>query len=778
RIMQQQQQPPPPLPLPRPHQPHHHHHHHQPMAQAQLPLMNPQALPQQMIHHQPTSNFCPCTHSGGGGNRLARNLNRTVASSSTSATAAAGDGNQAAAASSTTAAAVDAESTSDSTDSSADAATAETVRFVDENKAERMAKAFRSLYETKQFADVDISVGQVNFAAHKNILAMSSPFFMAMFSHSLRESVSNQVTLSDMEPATFELVLSYIYTGSVNLSLDSVQCLLSAANLLQLPSLKAACAEYMRRHVTKANCLPVYFFARLHDCHALAQLARTVIGSSFQEICSQDEFLSLPADRLAEIIRDDFLCVQSEEAVFEACLAWLARDPQARLSQAYDIMKYVRFACMSCYYLCDRVECEPMLQADSKVQELLRLARYHHMLPNRQAELDLNSTPRCGMSYVRGYLIVANPYSEDKTRKFNSVELLLPSVAGGVAGGDGYCHLQHQQPPQYHLVRIAKLPLSLYMPGVVVTGSNQLLLAGGTQKKISVRGSVTCDGVSNQLHSAQTDVSNSWTWQSLARMALPRTQFLFVLVDQAVYAVGGFTGQEVTDQVEKFCLQSLVWRPVAPLPQPLRCATGHAYRGRLYTFGGENARGEIVNVCYRYDPQSDSWSQLTSMQTPRALAGCAVHRDRLYVIGGNTAPSERWRKEILPEFCTDSVETFNPDSGAWEAGPSLPNLLCGAGVAKLSGCLRVIGGEDDKSWMAGECRLTDNRWEEAQLFHAAIMSTFGCAVASVSKELLKKCAPCGAGGAAGHKCPCYDPMMMPADEAAFSPREQSPRPAI
>uniref|UniRef100_A0A1I8JNC0 Uncharacterized protein n=1 Tax=Macrostomum lignano TaxID=282301 RepID=A0A1I8JNC0_9PLAT len=60
------------------------------MAQAQLPLMNPQALPQQMIHHQPTSNFCPLHDSGGGGNRLARNLNRTVALSSTSATAGGG----------------------------------------------------------------------------------------------------------------------------------------------------------------------------------------------------------------------------------------------------------------------------------------------------------------------------------------------------------------------------------------------------------------------------------------------------------------------------------------------------------------------------------------------------------------------------------------------------------------------------------------------------------------------------------------------------------------
>uniref|UniRef100_A0A1I8FBX3 Uncharacterized protein n=1 Tax=Macrostomum lignano TaxID=282301 RepID=A0A1I8FBX3_9PLAT len=270
--------------------------------------------------------------------------------------------------------------------------------------------------------------------------------------------------------------------------------------------------------------------------------------------------------------------------------------------------------------------------------------------------------------------------------------------------------------------------------------SNQLLLAGGIQKKISVRGSVTATGVSNQLHSRRQTSRTLGPGSPWPRMALPRTQFLIRSGRSGRGTRLAASRRQEESRIrsgEKFCLQSLVlalrWR---------RCLSrsgappGHAYRGRLYTLRrGRNARGEIVNVCYRLRPPSrtaGSGARL-SMQTPRALAGCrAVHRDRLYVIGGNTAPSERWRKA---DPCRSSAQTgareiFDPDSAApaWEAGPSLPNLLCGAGVGKLSGCLRVIGGEDDKSWMAGECRglttTTDNLGRKAQTAStAAIMST-------------------------------------------------------
>ena len=89
-----------------------------------------------------------------------------------------------------------------------------------------------------------------------------------------------------------------------------------------------------------------------------------------------------------------------------------------------------------------------MLRQDSDVSETLDRIRYHHMLRNRQSEVDLNLMPRRGMAYERGVMIVSNPYTEDAMKKYNSMEMLMPRTG--------------------EVVHICKLPQSLYTPGKLV----------------------------------------------------------------------------------------------------------------------------------------------------------------------------------------------------------------------------------------------------------------------------------------------------------------------
>ena len=60
-------------------------------------------------------------------------------------------------------------------------------------------------------------------------------------------------------------------------------------------------------------------------------------------------------------------------------------------------------------------------------------------------KFDLNEVPRSGMKYERGIVVLANPYSEDTGRKFNSVEVVFPRT-----GTVKY---------------LCKLPHSVFMPG-------------------------------------------------------------------------------------------------------------------------------------------------------------------------------------------------------------------------------------------------------------------------------------------------------------------------
>lgn len=592
--------------------------------------------------------------------------------------------------------------------------------FIDSHRPASVLKGLCRLYENRELIDVTLTCGSREFKCHKSILAVSSPYFMAMFSHDMLERRSNSVKLKDIDADTLERILEYIYSGEIHLTEGNVQNILSTSNIFQLDKLKYGCESFMMKHITKTNCIEVYFFAKAHACTDLAKKSREMICTFFTDLCSLDEFLVLPTENLIEIIRDDELNVENEEEVYIACLSWLNYDLEERQDSIAKLMSNVRFALISPYYFCDHIETNPLLNSSPEVNIILQTVRNCHMLSNRMPELDLNYMTRKGMNRVHGVLVLANPYSEENHKKYNSMEMLLPNCG--------------QQ-----LIHVCRLPQSLYMPGCAVTGQNQIYVAGGMIRKLNYRGSMQGDEVSNMLYQYNCSTKS---WEIKTKLRHARAQFTFTVVDGNIYAVGGGSGGEMLSSVERYDPSSNQWSCVSPLPQPLRCAGSVSFKGRLYIFGGENAHHKIVSTVYRYDPAADSWSTLPSMLKPRALAGCVVYKDQIYVIGGNTATTDKWKREFLPEHCTNSVEIYDPADNSWMLGPDLPHALCGAGVVKYRNTVVVVGGEDDKSWMAGICSLIvdadkNHRWSEGEPL-PTVMSTFGCMVATLPKDLLSQ----------------------------------------
>ena len=76
-----------------------------------------------------------------------------------------------------------------------------------------LLKNLHEQVESEVFCDVEISVGQNSFRAHKAVLCASSSYFMAMFSGGLRESSLDKVTIHQVNPGIFQNLLDFIYTG-------------------------------------------------------------------------------------------------------------------------------------------------------------------------------------------------------------------------------------------------------------------------------------------------------------------------------------------------------------------------------------------------------------------------------------------------------------------------------------------------------------------------------------------------------------------------------------
>ena len=87
-------------------------------------------------------------------------------------------------------------------------------KFIDHEWGSNLLKGFSKLYKEKEFVDVTLCVEGREFSCHKNVLAISSPFFMAMFSSDMVESSQEKITLKELDSLTMELVLDYIYTGN------------------------------------------------------------------------------------------------------------------------------------------------------------------------------------------------------------------------------------------------------------------------------------------------------------------------------------------------------------------------------------------------------------------------------------------------------------------------------------------------------------------------------------------------------------------------------------
>ena len=67
---------------------------------------------------------------------------------------------------------------------------------------------FVNMFESADFADVKFLVKGEEIAARKNVLASRSVYFKNMSQAGMQDSASNQVEVTNVEPATFKAVLA------------------------------------------------------------------------------------------------------------------------------------------------------------------------------------------------------------------------------------------------------------------------------------------------------------------------------------------------------------------------------------------------------------------------------------------------------------------------------------------------------------------------------------------------------------------------------------------
>ena len=196
------------------------------------------------------------------------------------------------------------------------------------------------------------------------------------------------MVLKEVDSSAIELLIGFVYTGSIEVTEDNVQSLLPAANLLHLTEVRDACCNFLKQQLDPSNCLGFMAFADLHSCPDLFTASQRFAQKHFPEVRVSEEFVHLEASTVIELISSNDLGVLSEEDVFEAVVQWVKHDKENRNCHLPDLIQNVRYELLSSNYILKHVAEEELLNSNPSCKDfIINALKYRLMSPSERVAL-------------------------------------------------------------------------------------------------------------------------------------------------------------------------------------------------------------------------------------------------------------------------------------------------------------------------------------------------------------------------------------------------------
>ncbi|XP_063795446.1 actin-binding protein IPP isoform X2 [Pseudophryne corroboree] len=512
-----------------------------------------------------------------------------------------------------------------------------------EKHAHLVLQQINKMRQQLEFCDLHIHIRQTVFGVHKLVLAASSPYFAALLSGWMKESSENVVHIQDVEPGIFQLLLDFIYSGSVNISTENVQELMTAADMLQLNHVVELCCDFLKEQIEPANCIGFFQFSEQLTCQPLLEFTESYIHGHFPEVQMGDEFPTLTKDQLIRILRSEELCIEDEHQVFSAAMTWLQKDTSTRKRHVVEVLEPVRFSLLPPQRLQKNIEevtdfslrvalqtllreyCEPSLSPkDKKLCSFLQTSRVR---PRRKARKFL---------YAIG---------EKDSMIFDCVECYDPVSK------------------QWAAVPSMNQPRC----GLAVCSCHGVIYAMGGWV-----GSEIGNGI--ERFSPEDN-----TWQMVGKMTVPRFNFACCERQGLIYVVGGI-GQEGLELASAEVFDPIAKRWTAlPSMGTRRAYLGVAYLNDcLYAVGGWNEEQDALNTVERFSFEEEKWLEVAPMKIARAGVSVVSVNGLLYAAGGRATA-----QNFVAPVTSDSVEVYNPHTDSWTEIGSMITSRCEGSLAVL-----------------------------------------------------------------------------------------------
>ena len=535
--------------------------------------------------------------------------------------------------------------------------------FVDKAYQNAFMKGMNKLRQNEEYTDVNLQSGDIQIWCHRNVLAVATDYFKAMFRCSLGESTPVSVQLT-IEPDILTSIVDYMYTGEIELTVDNVESLVKAGDVLQLDTLKVACENLMLKQVEPANCVGFFKFATLYRLDKLQHKAREVMKSEFQTVVLNEEFKELSCKELIEFIKDDDVNVEDEDVVFDAVLDWVRHDLDNRKSSFQTIIEHVRLPYCSSNYL-QHMKDRYDLFTPKCYEYLIEAMSFQADTVHQREMTSSRTVPRTNFRMKSCLLVVAGLISEE----------------GKYDIEQNSCQYYKEDSNSWEtLTQVPQFSGRLYSVCRVDRG---LLLTGGYTDR-AVNTCWLCDLVTK-------------TWETMPPLTTARYYHRSVSFGDFVYVVGGKgLCNTVLASVECLTVKRKQWLSLPEMPQAVFAPEVVTFSNKILVFGGRDEPNKMLCCTQVFCTTHGQWSTLNNMPEVCSIGAAVTLNDSIYVVGGfnrtclkydptsdgwtklnkphqshGNAPAVAWRGSILvaggdgSEKESPGIERYDPLTDTW-----------------------------------------------------------------------------------------------------------------
>nr|XP_019827433.1 PREDICTED: kelch-like protein 1 isoform X2 [Bos indicus] len=489
---------------------------------------------------------------------------------------------------------------------------------------------------------------------HRLVLSSVSDYFAAMFTSDVCEAKQEEIKMEGIDPNALWDLVQFAYTGCLELKEETIENLLAAACLLQLPQVVEVCCHFLMKLLHPSNCLGIRAFADAQGCIELMKVAHSYTMENIMEVIRNQEFLLLPAEELHKLLASDDVNVPDEETIFHALMMWVKYDMQRRCNDLSMLLAFIRLPLLPPQILAD-LENHALFKNDLECQKLILEAMKYHLLPERRT---LMQSPRT------------------KPRK-STVGTLY--AVGGMDNNKGATTIEKYD-----------LRTNLWIQAGMMNGRRLQFGVAVIDDKLFVIGGR--DGLKT-LNTVECYNPKTKTWTVLPPMSTHRHGLGVTVLEGPIYAVGGHDGWSYLNTVERWDPQSQQWTFVASMSIARSTVGVAALNGKLYSVGGRDGSSCLSSMEY-YDPHTNKWNMCAPMCKRRGGVGVATCDGFLYAVGGHDAPASNHCSRLL-----DYVERYDPKTDTWTMVAPLSMPRDAVGVCLLGDRLYAVGGYDGQTYL-------------------------------------------------------------------------------